>query len=172
MATAKATASAELKKKKLTGKPKPKMTEEFNVSSKERDSDNEADSDCGDFGERDVHNVSKKAINDHAGPSFLSQIVSLGNKLINPSSQVLRATTPQHPGYEVIGIPPGSSPSNVMKPKIIKAGTPAVSEAVGVNNAVPAVQSKLESNTLQVILFFFYVVNLRLIFFPEIAEPC
>nr|CAH0110931.1 unnamed protein product [Daphnia galeata] len=165
MATAKATAAAESKKKKPAVKSKPKMKEEVTISSDESDFDDEDDPDCVEVpgGGRDLQTMSKIGISE-PGLSFPSQNASLGDTLILPSPPVpvLRATTPQQPGYEVIRIPPGSSPfglgagikqqtANAMQQKIgiIRAGMPAGSGAVRVNVPLSAVQSMLKSNTFQ-----------------------
>ena len=190
MATAKATAAAESKKKKPAVKSKPKMKEEVTISSDESDFDDEDDPDCVEVpgGGRDLQTMSKIGISE-PGLSFPPQNASLGDTLILPSPPVpvLRATTPQQPGYEVIRIPPGSSPfglgagikqqtANAMQQKIgiIRAGMPAGSGAVRVNVPLSAVQSMLKSNTFQVILFVFCCHKLEVInlVFSDLTEPC
>lgn len=174
MATAKATAAAESKKKKpAVVKSKSKIKEEISVSSDESDFDDEEDPDCVEVpgGGRDLQTISKIGTNE-PGLASPSQSAAGDDSLIlpSPSVSVLRAPVPKQPGYEIIRIPPGTSPFglgastfglgagikqqtvNAMHHKIgiIRGTLPSSGGALRVNVPLSAVQSMLNTNVFQV----------------------
>lgn len=165
MATAKATAAAESKKKKPVMKPKGKLKEEVTISSDESDFDDEDDPDCVEVpgGGKDLQTISKIGSSE-TGLGFPSRSAPVDDSLILPSppTVVTKAPPPQQPGYEVIRIPPGASPfglgagirqqtANAMQQTInIVRGTLTGGGAVRVNVPLSAVQSMLKANVFQV----------------------